>query len=235
MLNHFLCNILCPTSSLLHYFVNENLTNPHKYGRLTKVYGVVLMKKYLLAIERRPHDYIPLSWNLSIVNNCQDITSLEEIDKLTGSIAEDELKTQFLSENIISEDVIDKPFVIIFEENGKTRKLSSGIVTNEEKESLAITSLNDFLINNIRRRQLMNRIYNKFKDKDISPALKVILENINGFQKDTIFRFMDSLNMMSQIPYEELRELALFIKRDLEVLLEKEEERILAIKNKKVA
>lgn len=195
------------------------------------------MRKYLLALERNHNDYIPIEWNLSLVNNSQDITSLEEIDKLTGSIAEDELKTQFLSENILSEDVIDKPFVIIFEENGKTRKLSSGIVTNEEKESLEMTSLTDFLINNIRRRQLMNRIYNKFKDKDVSSEFKIILDNINGFQKNMIFKFMDSLSMMSQVPYEELRELALFIKRDLEILLEKEkeEERILAMKNKKVA
>lgn len=199
--------------------------------------GVVWMRKYLLAIERNHNDYIPIEWNLSIVNNIQDITSLEEIDKLTGSISEDDLKSQFILENLLSEDTIEKPLVIIFEENGKTRKLPSGIVTNEEKESLEITSISDFLINNIRRRQLMNRIYNKFKDKDVSPSLKVILDNINSFQKDTIFLFMDSLNMMSQIPYEELRELALFIKRDLESLLEKEkeEERILAMKNKKVA
>lgn len=199
--------------------------------------GVVWMRKYLLAIERNHNDYIPIEWNLSIVNNSQNITSLEEIDKLTGSISEDDLKSQFVSENLLSEDVIEKPLVIIFEENGKTRKLLSGIVTNEEKDSLEITSISDFLINNIRRRQLMNRIYNKFKDKDVSPVLKVILDNINGFQKDTIFLFMDSLSRMPQIPYEELRELALFIKRDLEVLLEKEkeEERILAMKNKKVA
>lgn len=195
------------------------------------------MRKYLLAIERNHNDYIPIEWNLSIVNNSQNITSLEEIDKLTGSISEDDLKSQFVSENLLSEDVIEKPLVIIFEENGKTRKLLSGIVTNEEKDSLEIISISDFLINNIRRRQLMNRIYNKFKDKDVSPVLKVILDNINDFQKDTIFLFMDSLSRMPQIPYEELRELALFIKRDLEVLLEKEkeEERILAMKNKKVA
>lgn len=195
------------------------------------------MRKYLLAIERNHNDYIPIEWNLSLVNNSQDITSLEEIDKLTGSISEDALKSQFISENLLSEDVIEKPLAIIFEENGKTRKLSSGIVTTEEKESLEITNISDFLINNIRRRQLMNRIYNKFKDKDVSPALKIVLNNINGFQENFIFRFMDSLNMMSQIPYEELRELALFIKRDLESLLEKEkeEERILAMKNKKVA
>lgn len=199
--------------------------------------GVVWMRKYLLAIERNHNDYIPIEWNLSLVNNSQDITSLEEIDKLTGSISEDALKSQFISENLLSEDVIEKPLAIIFEENGKTRKLSSGIVTTEEKESLEITNISDFLINNIRRRQLMNRIYNKFKDKDVSPALKIVLNNINGFQENFIFRFMDSLNMMSQIPYEELRELALFIKRDLESLLEKEkeEERILAMKNKKVA
>lgn len=199
--------------------------------------GVVWMRKYLLAIERNHNDYLPIEWNLSIVNNSQDITSLEEIDKLTGSISEDDLKSQFISENLLSEDVIEKSLVIIFEENGKTRKLPSGIVTNEEKDSLEITSISDFLINNIRRRQLMNRIYNKFKDKDVSPALKVILDNINGFQKNTIFIFMDNLSKMPQIPYEELRELALFIKRDLEVLLEKEkeEERILAMKNQKVA
>lgn len=194
------------------------------------------MRKYLLAIERNHNDYIPIEWNLSIVNNNQDITSLREIDKLTSSINETVLKVQFISENLLSEEYLEKSLVIIFEENGKKRKLQSSIVTSEEKDTIEINYVYDFLLNNIRRRQVMNRIYNKFKDKNVSPILKAILDNINSFQENSIIRFMDSLTRMPQIPYEELRELSLFIKRDLEVLLEKEkeEERILAMKNKKV-
>lgn len=195
------------------------------------------MRKYLLAIERNHNDYIPIEWNLSIVNNNQDITSLREIDKLTSSISEDYLKKQFISEKLLSEDTIEKSLVIIFEENGKKRKLSSGIVTMEEKDSIENSYVYDFIINNIRRRQIMNRIYNKFKDKDVSPALKEVLDNINSFQENSIIRLIESLARMSQISYEELRELALFVKRALEPLLseeqEKEKERRLAKENKK--
>ena len=35
------------------------------------------MRKYWLAIERRPHDYIPISWNLSIINDKKDINSVK--------------------------------------------------------------------------------------------------------------------------------------------------------------
>lgn len=197
--------------------------------------GVVLMRKYLLAIERNHNDYVPIAWNLSIVNNNQDINSLREIDKLTSSISEDDLKKQFVSENLLSEEYLEKPLVIIFEENGKTRKLPSGVVTMEEKDSVDSSFIYEFLVNNIRRRQLMNRIYNKFKDKKVSSELKVILEKINSFEEYLIDLYMASLSKLFSLFYEEIRELGLFIKRDLEPLLSEEmqKERTLAMKNKK--
>ena len=105
------------------------------------------MKKYLLAIERRPNDYIPISWNLSLLYNQQDINSLEKIDKLTSSTDETLLKVQFISENLLSEECLDKPLVIIFEENERIRKLESSIVTMDEKEVIEPSYIYNFLLN----------------------------------------------------------------------------------------
>ncbi len=182
------------------------------------------MRKYWLAIERRPHDYIPISWNLSIINDKKDINSLKEIDKLTSSSDETLLKVQLIFEKLLSEEYLHSPLVIIFKENGKTRKLKSAIITMDEKEVLDVSYLYDFLLNNIRQRRIMNRIYNKFKDKKVSDNLKLILENINGYQEYTNDIFVASLSKLFSLPYEEIRELGLFIKRDLEKLLNEEKE-----------
>lgn len=185
---------------------------------------VVLMKKYLLAIERRPNDYIPISWNFSFLYNQKDINSLEEIDNLTSSTDETLLKVQFISENLLNEEYLHNPLVIIFEENGKTRKLPSAIVNNDEKKALNIFYIYNFLLNNIRQRKIMNRIYNKFKDKKVSGDLESILKNINNYQEYKNDIFIASLSKLSSLPYEEIRELGLFIKRDLEKLLNEEKE-----------
>lgn len=182
------------------------------------------MKKYLLAIERRPNDYIPISWNFSFLYNQKDINSLEEIDNLTSSTDETLLKVQFISENLLNEEYLHNPLVIIFEENGKTRKLPSAIVNNDEKKALNIFYIYNFLLNNIRQRKIMNRIYNKFKDKKVSGDLESILKNINNYQEYKNDIFIASLSKLSSLPYEEIRELGLFIKRDLEKLLNEEKE-----------
>ncbi len=182
------------------------------------------MKKYLLAIERRPNDYIPISWNLSLLYNQQDINSLEKIDKLTSSTDETLLKVQFISENLLSEECLDKPLVIIFEENERIRKLESSIVTMDEKEVIEPSYIYNFLLNNIRQRKIMNRIYNKFKDKKVSDDLKSILKNINNYQGYKNDIFIANLSKLFSLPYEEIRELGLFIKRNLEMLLNEEKE-----------
>lgn len=182
------------------------------------------MRKYLLAIERRPNDYIPISWNFSLLCNQKDINSLEEIDNLTSSTDEILLKVQFISENLLNEEYLHNPLVIIFEENGKTRKLPSAIVNNDEKKALNIFYIYNFLLNNIRQRKIMNRIYNKFKDKKVSDDLDLILKNINNYQEFENAIFVESLSKLSSLSYEEIRELGLFIKRDLEKLLNEEKE-----------
>lgn len=173
------------------------------------------MKNYLLAIERNPHDYMPIPWHLTNLYNDEVITSLEGIDSFTSKMDEETLKQELISESIIDEDMKNNPFVIIFEDNKKIRKLQYGPCFIDEYNAIEFETIVNYIIKNLNNKQLINRIYNAFNNKNYSKELEDILNILNEQSEYSVIQIINHLQNIDTIPYNDIRSLGLFINRTL--------------------
>ena len=144
-----------------------------------------------------------------LVDNDIDIYNLENIDEFTIQFDnENALKNEFIKANFMDEEDRDKKLKIVFYENGKFRELKYGLLF---QKSLDYRELVFFIFHNLKRPQVLNKIYNEFKNtKYLSDEFKELLElmkNIKIVQENDLTK----IYAISSCPYDERRNLGIYI------------------------
>lgn len=163
-----------------------------------------------LALEERPNSYIYIDLSLlDIMESYQfdaNMLSLEAIDALLCDFSEDEIKNSIKSSNIVKEEYLEAPLVIIY----KNRSLP--VITKDNIDEIANV---DISINGcFHNKQDANKYINKF----ISVYRRYFPENeeeINILQENLKRAFYDHQGgyikaTFNQLPYEGQRAMAFY-------------------------
>lgn len=180
---------------------------------------------YVLSFERNKNDYVPI--DLSLLDANLSITSLEELDRYTMSMHEEEFRNLALESNIYSNEEVFSPIVITYYENGKIRKLEEGPVFQDRALSLSISYILEYILAHLQDRETLNHLYNMgMKRKNKSEAFMLFLDALHQ-------RKSEGFKQIASAHYIEMRSFALGIK---EIKKEKEqEEMVMRLKNKDAA
>lgn len=191
------------------------------------------MNNYLLAIRNNDGDYYPVRWELTPMRYCQkenergQVPSLEVIDRYTSFHEADTLIEELIKSEAIDAEHQDKPLVIIYHSDGKTREVTNGVLYSQDLSAISSSFIKDFIIDNSGDKGLLNKIYNKFANREEnSQALKDVMylikkiDYISRIQHD----FTIALSSIDELPYIERRNLGLYIKHNLLVNEDKLEE-----------
>ena len=140
--------------------------------------------KYQLVLKNGKNNYQPMEY-YQLVDNDIDIYNLENIDEFTIQFDnENALKNEFIKANFMDEEDRDKKLKIVFYENGKFRELKYGLLF---QKSLDYRELVFFIFHNLKRPQVLNKIYNEFKNNleklNIKESSSIIYDEIKEILK----------------------------------------------------
>lgn len=116
--------------------------------------------KYILVIELLPGDFMPVSPNILIHDDKINFNMIENIDRFTYNLDEEEIFDLIKKENIVPENYLNGKLKII-----NKRKYRFPILTKNNKYYFS-----DFVKDYIDNKQIMNKlvnIFNKYKKEDV--------------------------------------------------------------------
>ena len=167
---------------------------------------------YYLVVEARPKEFMPIDINILLKSN-MNFSSIEIIDSCTKEYTYDELMNMIIQNNLLPNSFLNGKLYVI-----NDKKFRFKILTKDDN-----LLLDDFFINNIEDKLMMNKFYNIFlkyvKDEDIINMMKRAIseKSIN-----------DILNVLCKIDYLSLRNIYVYIEK---INITKEEKRILKSDN----
>lgn len=179
--------------------------------------------QYQLALRNGKNNYQPMEYQ-ELLNEKEENFNpheLENIDNFTKQYNnQSELKQTLLMANFLENDDLDKELVIIFKEKGKFREVEEGICY---KNSLTTKEIIAFLLKNILNPQILNKIYNKFRNvkNPSSYFLKLleVLKNVKKAQESDL----KNIYGIILLEYIEKRNLGLYISYEFCDILNKED------------
>ena len=167
---------------------------------------------YYLVVEARPKEFMPIDINILLKSN-MNFSSIEIIDSFTKEYTYDELMNMIIQNNLLPNSFLNGKMYVI-----NDKKFRFKVLTKDDN-----LLLDDFFINNIEDKLMMNKFYNIFlkyvKDEDIINMMKSAIseKSIN-----------DILNVLCKIDYLSLRNIYVYIEK---INITKEEKRILKSDN----
>lgn len=167
---------------------------------------------YYLVAEARPKEFMPIDINILLKSN-MNFSSIEIIDSFTKEYTYDELMNMIIQNNLLPNSFLNGKLYVI-----NDKKFRFKILTKDDN-----LLLDDFFINNIEDKLMMNKFYNIFlkyvKDEDIINMMKRAIseKSIN-----------DILNVLCKVDYLSLRNIYVYIEK---INITKEEKRILKSDN----
>lgn len=167
---------------------------------------------YYLVVEARPKEFMPIDINILLKSN-MNFSSIEIIDSFTKEYTYDELMNMIIQNNLLPNSFLNGKLYVI-----NDKKFRFKVLTKDDN-----LLLDDFFINNIEDKLMMNKFYNIFlkyvKDEDIINMMKRAIseKSIN-----------DILNVLCKIDYLSLRNIYVYIEK---INITKEEKRILKSDN----
>lgn len=167
---------------------------------------------YYLVVEARPKEFMPIDINILLKSN-MNFSSIEIIDSFTKEYTYDELMNMIIQNNLLPNSFLNGKLYVI-----NDKKFRFKILTKDDN-----LLLDDFFINNIEDKLMMNKFYNIFlkyvKDEDIINMMKRAIseKSIN-----------DILNVLCKVDYLSLRNIYVYIEK---INITKEEKRILKSDN----
>jgi len=192
------------------------------------------INKYSLSLMRGKNNYLPIDWVRLSNNNQSSLYSLHDIDEYTSNITKEDLLNDLLSNNLITENEVECPIVIILYENGASRILHEGPCFIEDKEYLDRNNIKNYIIENIYDRQLINKIYNYIKNtKDQATLNFANLLNYSGeiLKSNGEIGYIAICDLIKgyirNLDYSYLRKLGMYISKNL---IEREEKLTYSIK-----
>ena len=167
---------------------------------------------YYLVVEARPKEFMPIDINILLKSNI-NFSSIEIIDSFTKEYTYDELMNMIINNNLLPNSFLNGKLYVI-----NDKKFRFKVLTKDDN-----LLLDDFFINNIEDKLMMNKFYNIFlkyvKDEDIINMMKRAIseKSIN-----------DILNVLCKVDYLSLRNIYVYIEK---INITKEEKRILKSDN----
>ena len=183
-------------------------------------------KKYALAVKRGKNNYLPLEWNLADTYQGENLTTLEGIDHFTLNTDVPTLFTDMIDKSVIEGQERIQAISIIFHEKGNIREVPYGPVFNDFQNLVTPEAIKSFILSNYHNKQLMNMLYNHLTKnsgtKEID-ELRLLLKNIDLFVAKGEKYLEIALNIINDIEYETMRNLALYIELIIKPKLKEED------------
>lgn len=167
---------------------------------------------YYLVVEARPKEFMPIDINILLKSN-MNFSSIEIIDSFTKEYTYEELINMIIQNNLLPDSFLNGKLYVI-----NDKKFRFKVLTKDDN-----LLLDDFFINNIENKLMMNKFYNIFlkyvKDEEIIGMMKRAIneKSIN-----------DILNVLCKVDYLSLRNIYVYIEK---INITKEEKRILKSDN----
>lgn len=163
---------------------------------------------YYLVVEARPKEFMPIDIKILLKSN-MDFSSIEIIDSFTKEYTYNELMNMIIQNNLLPDSFLNGKLYVI---NDKRFKFK--VLTKDDN-----LLLDDFFINNIDDKIMMNKFYNIFlkyvKDEEIISIMKNTM-----YLKD----IQKILDVLCKLNYLDLRMIYVYIEK---IVREKEEKRVL--------
>ena len=163
---------------------------------------------YYLVVEARPKEFMPIDINILLKSN-MNFSSIEIIDSFTKEYTYNELMNMIIQNNLLPDSFLNGKLYVI---NDKRFKFK--VLTKDDN-----LLLDDFFINNIDDKIMMNKFYNIFlkyvKDEELINMMKSAM-----FLKD----IQKILDVLCKLNYLDLRMIYVYIEK---IVREKEEKRVL--------
>ena len=163
---------------------------------------------YYLVVEARPKEFMPIDINILLKSN-MNFSSIEIIDSFTKEYTYEELMNMIIKNNLLPDSFLNGKLYVI-----NDKKFRFKVLTKDDN-----LLLDDFFINNIDDKLLMNKFYNIFlkyvKDEEVINMMKSTMA-LKDVQK--------LLDILCKVSYLNLRMIYVYIEK---IIREKEEKRVL--------
>ena len=163
---------------------------------------------YYLVVEARPKEFMPIDINILLKSN-MNFSSIEIIDSFTKEYTYEELMNMIIQNNLLPDSFLNGKLYVI-----NDKKFRFKVLTKDDN-----LLLDDFFINNIEDKLMMNKFYNIFlkyvKDEEIISMMKSAMA-LKDVQK--------ILDALCKVSYLDLRMIYVYIEK---IIREKEEKRVL--------
>ena len=181
---------------------------------------MVDMNKYLLAVEVDNNKFEPIYWQKNY------ICPIEEIDEFTSKFTSEELINYLISKNLLKADFRNKNIQILYHENGKIRKISTGVLySNNNIVEDAMNTLKILFEGENGNELIESFVKRVVDDKDFSEQTKFIINSMARY-KDFHYLSAYSLNIkLNDISNMEKREIARIVNESYKPLLEQTKSR----------
>ena len=175
-------------------------------------------KRFALVLESRPNSFDTINWQ---ENN---VCSLKEIDSFTSKYSEEDFRNFLVENDFIDEVDMYAPLQIIYNDNG-VRRLNNGLLYKDEYNYNMILFIEEFIQNNPND---LNDLVQKIKnDRLISNYAKELIFTVFDNRKLPFDELKVILDELNDCYYEDKRSIYLYVKRLLEIRLEKQNKLIL--------
>lgn len=163
------------------------------------------MKNYLLVLEKRPFDYMPINISLLDISYGKNLNTLKDIDTFTKAYTKSEIINSVIKANIVTQDYIDGQLVVVEIENNNKKYL-------HKYKALTNDFVNGF--------DLVKFIYENITNKNVMNSIIVKCSNLLKNNQDTLNNLKESINIKDiratlltfyTLPYETKRELEIYI------------------------
>lgn len=163
---------------------------------------------YYLVVEARPKEFMPIDINILLKSN-MNFSSIEIIDSFTKEYTYEELMNMIIQNNLLPDSFLNGKLYVI-----NDKKFRFKVLTKDDN-----LLLDDFFINNIEDKLMMNKFYNIFlkyvKDEEVINMMKSTMA-LKDVQK--------LLDILCKVSYLNLRMIYVYIEK---IMKEKEEKRVL--------
>lgn len=163
---------------------------------------------YYLVVEARPKEFMPIDINILLKSNI-DFSNIEIIDSFTKEYTYEELMNMIIQNNLLPDSFLNGKLYVI-----NDKRFRFEVLTKDDN-----LLLDDFFINNIEDRLMMNKFYNIFlkyvKDEKLINMMKSAM-SLKDIQK--------ILDVLCKLNYLDLRMIYVYIEK---IVREKEEKRVL--------
>ena len=160
--------------------------------------------KYMLALENRPFDYMPIDLSLLDIGSGINYNTFQEIDSLTKAYTKAEILNSIERSNTITDEYINGDLIIIQLEEGKSKYIHKHrVITYDFLNNFDIIS---FIYGNFSNKALMNsiivKVSNLVEDDLLISSIK------EAYQSNDMRNFIKFLYIL---PYDKYHDLTCYI------------------------